>query len=186
MHWHLRDRMWPRQLLTVGLWFGQRGTVLVGSALLAGWLAWHRRTSEPILRLGVAVIALVVTVYAIKLGLARNAPAADARGEPAGTGSSYPSGHTANAILLWGLAGYAVWRWQVPRRLARLVSVGRWLAPWATSISMILLDYHWLSDLVAGIAVGTVVLWIALLHVWKDIAARVDTRVLALPTSRST
>lgn len=184
LSWGLRFHPWPRRLLTVGLWFGQRGTVLVGSALLAGVVAWRARAVEPVVRLIVAVVTLGIVVYGFKLGLARNAPIGDALGQRPGTGASFPSGHTANAVLLWGLAQFTAVRWNVAERLTACIRVGRWLAPWVVSAVMILLDYHWVSDLIAGAAVGVALLWLTLLPAWARVSRLIDRRLTTRASTR--
>ena len=177
LRWGLRFKLWPRRLLTPGLWLGQRGTVLTGSSLLAVWAVWRCRTVEPVLRLFVAVVGLAAVVYAFKLGLARNAPIAVARGQRAATGASFPSGHTANAVVLWGLARYTAGRGRLDDRLIRAVQVGRSVAPAVVSLVMVLLDYHWLTDLLAGIAIGVVLLWVTLHPGWLRASQRIDSRI---------
>lgn len=176
LQWGLRFKRWPRRLLTPGLWFGQRGTVLTGSLLLAFWTAWRWRSVEPLVRLIVAVVGLGVVVYSFKLGLARNAPIAVARGQRVATGASFPSGHTANAVVLWGLAQYTASHPRLDSRLVDAVRVGRLVAPVVVSVVMVLLDYHWLTDLLAGVAVGVVLLWATLHPCWNHASEWIDSR----------
>jgi membrane-associated phospholipid phosphatase len=73
-------------------------------------------------------------------------------------GESFPSGHVANAVLMWGVA-----RWQavqyalVPpaQRLFGWLSIG---GPIVAGAAMLVLDFHWLTDVVVGAAVGIVLL----------------------------
>jgi membrane-associated phospholipid phosphatase len=74
-----------------------------------------------------------------------------------GDGPAFPSGHTANATFTWIIL---VIVWLGPRGLrpdpARF---RRWLAitcAWilVTSGLMVLLDYHWISDIPGGWALG--------------------------------
>lgn len=178
LRWGLRFKPGPRRMLTPGLWFGQRGTMVTGSLLLAVWAARRCRTVEPVLRLIVAVIGLAVAVYAFKLGLARSAPIAVARGQRVATGASFPSGHTANAVVLWGLAQYTAGRARAHDRLFRAVRVGRLIAPAVVGVVMVLLDYHWLTDLLAGIAIGMVLLWVTLDPCWIRASQRIDSRIV--------
>jgi membrane-associated phospholipid phosphatase len=175
--WDLRHDSVAHPALTVFLYFGQRGVVVVLSVLLFGWLAWRFKTVEPMLRLVIALVLIYLAVYGFKLGLARNAPIQDFRGDKPGAGSSYPSGHIANAVVLWGLADWAVCNWPTPMQLRRLVQAGRWVAPFAVTISMTLLNYHWLSDFLGGAAVGVVLLALVTLPLWTSAAARIDGRV---------
>ncbi len=130
------------------------------------------------LRLIVAVIGLAAVVYAFKLGLARNAPIAGAHGQSAAAGASFPSGHTANTVVLWGLAQYTAGRARADDRLVRAVRVGRLIAPAVVSVVMVLLDYHWLTDLLAGSAIGMVLLWATLHPGWTHASQRIDSRIV--------
>jgi membrane-associated phospholipid phosphatase len=111
-----------------------------------------------------AVLALNLTVGALKLGVGRGHPSS---GDPdlfAG-GVMWPSGHAANiamttALLMWLLRRYG--RWPLSRAVAAAVVV----VPTAmmTTVS-VALGYHWLSDLVAGALIG---LSVAALVRWWD------------------
>lgn len=174
--WNLRGHRTTRWPLTIGVFFGQRGVILVGAAVLAVSLAWRAQTSEPVVRLLVAVVSLAAVVYGFKFGLARNAPIQEIQGVPAGHGASFPSGHIANAILLWGLADWSVQTWPTPPRLRLAVRVGRWIAPVAVFVAMMLLNYHWLSDFIGGAAVGVILFALALWPRWSRVAAEIDAR----------
>jgi membrane-associated phospholipid phosphatase len=174
--WNLRGHRSTRWPLTIGVYFGQRGVVLVAAAALAVGLAWRVGTCEPVLRLLVAVLSLAMVVYGFKFGLARNAPIQDIQGAPAGHGASFPSGHIANAILLWGLGEWSVQTWPTATRLRLLVRAGRRIAPVAVFVAMMLLNYHWLSDFIGGAAVGVILLALALWPRWSQAAAWIDSR----------
>ncbi len=179
--WDLRDTTWPNALLHVPVLFGQRGVVLPLSALLMAWLGWRNRTVEPLLRLALALVCLVLVVYAFKLGIARTAPAGYFRGDPPHDGASYPSGHVANGILLWGLADWAVLTWPTPQALRRCVRAGRWIAPVAIAVGMTLLNYHWISDFVGGAAAGIILLAVTTLPYWQRPSAELDRRLFRGP-----
>lgn len=181
--WGLRRHIAARWSLTVGVWFGQRGVVLVGGALIGLGLTRRTGTWEPLLRLLVAVVALAAVVYGFKFALARNAPGQDAQGITAGHGASFPSGHIANAILLWGWADWSVRTWPAPEWLRRAIRAGRWVAPFAVFVAMMLLNYHWLSDMLGGAAVGVILLAFDLWPGWSRVAGRLDARwPVPLPT----
>ena len=182
--WDLRNRPAARWPLTVGVWFGQRAVVLVGGALIAIGLTWRSRTCEPLLRFVVAVLGVAAVVYGFKFAMARNAPSQDALGVPVGQGASFPSGHLANAILMWGLADWSVRTWATPWWLRRAVRAGRWIAPFAVFTAMMLLNYHWLSDFVGGAAVGVILLGVALWPRWAQVAGWLDAHRPATTTSR--
>jgi hypothetical protein len=174
--WDLRHDAVPRALLTLLLYFGQRGVVLTLAVALAAWLAWRHRTLEPAVRLVVALVLIAAVIYAFKYGMPRTAPLGVAQGRPLNDGESYPSGHVANAVVLWGWAQWCVARWSVPSALRRAIVIGRWIAPLAVAIGMTLLNYHWLSDYLGAAAMGIVLLAITLAPGWTRPAEWLDGR----------
>jgi len=136
---------------------GGRGFILIVLAVLVGWLLVRRRTMVPLVRVLVALALLTVVVYAFKWGTGRTAPAFPGSFFHR-DGASYPSGHVANAVLMWGVA-----RWQaVEYRLSAWVQRAFWglsvFGPIATGIAMVALDFHWVTDAVVGLAVGLLLL----------------------------
>lgn len=119
------------------------------------WLSWSRRTVQPLLRGGVAVAVLVGVVVTFKALVGRTAPLID---HVLAGGRSFPSGHVTTAVVCWGMAAWLAARYGVAPLLRRLLAVAAFVAPVATAVGMVLLDYHWLSDLVAGVALGTLLL----------------------------
>jgi membrane-associated phospholipid phosphatase len=154
--WDLRDSWayWPIWVVTQA---GGRVTILIVLAGLVGWLAVRERTWVPLVRVVAALLLLTAVVYAFKWGTGRTAPA-----YPGSffhrDGSSYPSGHVANAVLMWGVARWQAVQFGLPaavQRAAWLLSV---LGPVATGVAMVALDFHWVTDAVVGLAVGLLLL----------------------------
>lgn len=170
--WGLRYHTLPSLALHPLVWFGQRGVILVAAFGVAGWIAYRARTSEPIVRLVVALFAVAGLVYAGKYTVARPAPEQLAAGIT--RGASYPSGHLANTVLIWGLLDSEVRGWPAPALLRRVIRVVRWIAPGAVVVAMTLLNYHWFSDFVGGAAAGVVLLAVVLLPQWTGIARGLD------------
>jgi membrane-associated phospholipid phosphatase len=154
--WNLRHgHAYP--VLWLGTQLGGRGFILAVLAVLVGYLAWRRRVVRPLVRVLVALALLTGVVYGFKYGAGRTAPA-----YPGSffhrEGASYPSGHVANAVLMWGLA-----RWQAAayglaagwQRLFRMLSL---LGPVVAGVTMVVLNFHWVTDAVVGAAVGIVLL----------------------------
>jgi membrane-associated phospholipid phosphatase len=154
--WGLSDSAaYPAVWLVTQL--GGRGAILLVLAALVGWLAWRRRTWVPLRRVLLALVVLTAAVYGAKYATGRTAPA-----YPGSyffsDGESYPSGHVANAVLMWGVA-----RWlAVEHGLPPLAQRSFWwlsvAAPVATGVSMVVLDFHWVTDAVVGGAVGLLLL----------------------------
>jgi membrane-associated phospholipid phosphatase len=137
---------------------GGRVTILVVLAGLVGYLAWSRRTLLPAFRVLMAVVLLTGVVYGIKYGTGRTAPGYPGSYFFHDDGASFPSGHVANAVIMWGVARWQAVEYGLPLRVQ---AVFWWLAvvgPVLTGLSMISLDFHWVTDAVVGAAVGIVLL----------------------------
>jgi membrane-associated phospholipid phosphatase len=154
--WDLKDSAayWPVWAVTQ---LGGRGFILIVLAGLVGYLGWRFRTVVPLVRVLLALVLLTVVVYSFKYGTGRTAPA-----YPGSffhrEGASYPSGHVANAVLMWGVARWQAvqYRLAVPVQLtARVLSVA---GPVAAGVAMVSLDFHWVTDAVVGAAVGILLL----------------------------
>ena len=154
--WALKDSAayWPVWAVTQ---LGGRGFILIVLAGLVGYLGWRFRTVVPVVRVLLALGLLTVVVYSFKYGTGRTAPA-----YPGSffhrDGVSYPSGHVANAVLMWGVARWQVVEYRLTawvQRTARALSVA---GPVATGVAMVSLDFHWVTDAVVGAAVGILLL----------------------------
>ncbi|MBY3555391.1 phosphatase PAP2 family protein [Modestobacter lapidis] len=156
--WDLRnsDAYWPIWVFTQA---GGRGFIVLVLAALVGWVAWRRRPALPLVlvRVLLALILLTTVVYAFKWGAGRTAPA-----YPGSffhrDGASYPSGHVANAVLMWGVARWQVVQLGLPERVQRAAWVLSLLGPVVTGVAMVALDFHWVTDAVVGAAVGILLL----------------------------
>ncbi|MGY1841027.1 MULTISPECIES: phosphatase PAP2 family protein [unclassified Modestobacter] len=154
--WGLRDSAayWPVWVFTQA---GGRVTILLVLSALVGWLFWRHRTAAPLVRVLLALVLLTVAVYAFKWGTGRTAPAYPGSYFHRG-GESYPSGHVANAVLMWGVARWQVVQYGLPARLQRAAWLLSVLGPLATGVAMVALNFHWVTDAVVGAAVGIVLL----------------------------
>jgi undecaprenyl-diphosphatase len=155
--WGLADSVaYPMVWLVTQL--GGRVTILVVLAVLVGYLAWTRRTVLPLVRVLVALVLLTGAVYALKYGTGRTAPRFPGSYFFHDDGASFPSGHVANAVLMWGVARWQAVEYGLPARVQRIFW---WLAvvgPVLTGLSMISLNFHWVTDALVGAAVGVLLL----------------------------
>jgi membrane-associated phospholipid phosphatase len=137
--------------------FGGRVTIAVVLAALVGHLFWRRRAVLPLLRVVLALALLTAVVYGFKYGMGRTAPA-----YPGSyfhrDGESFPSGHVANAVLMWGVARWQAVEFGLPARVQRAFGWLSLAGPAFAAVSMVLLDFHWLTDVVVGAAVGVILL----------------------------
>ncbi len=137
---------------------GQRAVCLPVLAV-ATWLCCRRRESwRPAWVAVLSVFALNLLVLVLKVVLGRGQPEAADPNFFVG-GMAYPSGHTANIVLVYGLTAYLLGRYRgVGRTAVRLM----WSAVALLSLTMVVtsltLNWHWFADLVAGLLVGALVL----------------------------
>jgi membrane-associated phospholipid phosphatase len=155
--WGLRDTVafYPVWVVTQ---LGGRASILVVLAVLVGYLAWRRRTWLPLVRVLVALVLLTAAVYAIKEGVGRTAPAFPGSFLFHADGASFPSGHVANAVLMWGVARWLAVEYDLPARVQRTFWLLSVVGPVATALAMVSLDFHWVTDAVVGAAVGVLLL----------------------------
>lgn len=146
--------------------------------VVAVLLAWRRRSTRPILVAGAVEIGVVGAVGAMKLALARPAPVMEDPAFFAGGilklgwhGISYPSGHAAEAVLLYGAIVYLLARYSAASR--RTIALLTWAVALITglaTLTSLYLGWHWATDLLAGVLTGGLVL---------RAAARADTLPVA-------
>ena len=154
--WDLKDSAayWPVWAVTQ---FGGRGFILIVLAGLVGYLGWRFRTVLPLVRVLLALALLTAVVYSFKYGTGRTAPA-----YPGSffhrDGASYPSGHVANAVLMWGMARWQVVEYGLVPWVQRTTWVLSVVGPVATGVAMVSLDFHWVTDAGVGAAVGVLLL----------------------------
>lgn len=146
--------------------------------LVALVLAYRHRTWHPLAIVVAAEVAFYAGVGGMKVLLARTSPAAGIGSfweggvfEYGWYGISYPSGHAAEAILLYGAAAYLLRMYAGPdvrirKRLTFLVGV-------ITAQSVVVafyLGFHWPTDLLGGMLAGALMLRI-IVDVDRQIAA---------------
>jgi len=117
------------------------------------------------------VVTVIVGVLSVKALVGRARPTL----EPAAAslGPSFPSGHSATAAAFYAAVALVLGRRLAQRRRQILVSFAVGLAV-AVAASRVLLDLHWLSDVVGGLALG----W-----AWFALAAVVFGGRLLIPTA---
>ena len=126
--------------------------------LLAGGLLlwWRRRSPGPLLLLAGSYVGMAMVVGPAKKLLHRPEPF----DLPGDIGRSFPSGHAAQAILVYGmLAALLLAGPPVSARLRAAATVLPPVASAAVGFAVLFRNAHWLSDMVAGYAIGLA--WLA-------------------------
>jgi membrane-associated phospholipid phosphatase len=154
--WGIKDSGWYWPVWAVTQ-LGGRGFILIVLAGFVAYVCWSRRTLLPLLRVLLALALLTGVIYAFKYGTGRTAPA-----YPGSffhrDGESFPSGHVANAVLMWGVARWQAVEFGLPVPVQRTLEWLSVLGPVATAVAMVSLDFHWVTDAVVGGAVGILLL----------------------------
>jgi membrane-associated phospholipid phosphatase len=135
---------------------GQRSVLIPLLLIVAGVLGRRHRTWRPVVLAMVSFLILNVVVGAMKILIGRSETEAGVPDVLTG-GVIFPSGHSANMVLTGGLIIYLLRRYTTNppvRRLSALVAVMTLL----TILTSVYIGSHWLSDLVAGLFVGGLLL----------------------------
>ena len=150
---------WLHGVLSWWVLLGQRAICCAVVGIWFAWVALRRRDLRPLITFVVVTLVLNVTIGVVKLAVGRLGPLQ--LGRAAGDigasrvfddGTIFPSGHTANAVVIWGLlALLAVRHRGICAAAAAFLGV-------TVGLSTIYLGTHWVSDVVAGWAAGGLVL----------------------------
>jgi membrane-associated phospholipid phosphatase len=139
------------RILDVVTGMGMTVTIIVVSVATAvyGYLRWKRPSVVLFLLLVVGGQLLISNL--IKAGVARTRPAIHPL---AGfSGPSFPSGHATAAAATFAAIALVLGRGRSPKLRAALGGVAAGIAV-AVACSRVFLGVHWVSDVVAGLALG--------------------------------
>ncbi len=133
---------------------GLRSVSGIALLIVAVYISRRFKTWRPI-NLGLlAFLSLNIVVGAFKYGLGRTKPRIGIDLVHAG-GMSYPSGHASNAIFIWGVVAYLIYRYaHVDRYRGRLASAGVAILSLTVCVVSLLRNTHWFSDLFGGLLLG--------------------------------
>ncbi|MEU9123065.1 phosphatase PAP2 family protein [Streptomyces sp. NPDC048506] len=152
-------KQWPEihAFLDYFVVLGQRGPTAVAVAAWLGWRCWRQRNLHPLLVLGASLLLLNITVGAAKLGMSRLGPhyaTTVGSNEMWLGGDIFPSGHTANAVVTWGVLAYLATTSLRRRTLSVIAALGAL----GVGMTTVYLGTHWVSDVLLGWAAGLLVL----------------------------
>ncbi len=158
---------WLSSILQAITWLGS-GVVLIPLlvAISLNWL-WARQNRRTIVQLWTGYFGATVLYAVVKLLVEQpRPPAAELIGHTVGW--SYPSGHATQAIVAWGMLAFILGYGRRLRTRLLLVATAVIIVA-LVGISRVYLGAHWLTDVLAGYALG--VTWLALLlalYLWGE------------------
>lgn len=149
--WHHYPQYYP--FINNYVIFGQRGPATLAFLPFFLFAAWRRRSTEPLVVLGTALVLLNLSVGVVKYSIGRVGPLhnGDVHLLFAG-GTIYPSGHVSNTVVLYGALA-----WAIPRFRRTLIALAVFLSV-SVGLGTIYLRTHWFSDVVGGWIAGSLVL----------------------------
>jgi membrane-associated phospholipid phosphatase len=132
-------------------WLGGT-TVVLPLAVLLGGLEWLRRRRGAVLAFMLTVVVGQNLIHnGVKLLVQRERPPVPHLTDS--SGFSFPSGHSAAAAATWAAVALVLGRGR-PWRVKALLAAGAAAVAAAVAASRVLLGVHWVTDVVAGVAMG--------------------------------
>ena len=153
---------WLNAVLEAWTWLGSSVVLIPVLLVVSGYLWWRRRDLSGALLPWVAFVGSVILYQTSKSVVGRGRPPTSEMLQHAG-GYAFPSGHSAQAMVIWGLvAVLAVTGPRPPGRRVRVAVYGVVaVVILLVGVSRIYLGVHWTTDVAGGYALGGA--WLALL-----------------------
>ena len=141
---------WSHDALTLVTRLGETPVVVVVAAVVAAVEYARTRSRWVVLFLLAVILGDKLLTEAIKQIVDRARPTLEAA---ATLGPSFPSGHTSTAAASWAAFALVAGRWWGRRAWPALAGGAVGIAV-AVALSRVLLDVHWLTDVLGGLALG--------------------------------
>ena len=142
---------WTHDALTLVTYLGETVTVTVVAIVVAAVEYARTRSRWVVLFLLAVILGDKLLTEAIKQLVDRARPEIEA--VAATLGPSFPSGHTSTAAASWAAFALVAGRWWGRRAWPALAGAAVGIAV-AVALSRVLLDVHWLTDVLGGLALG--------------------------------
>jgi membrane-associated phospholipid phosphatase len=142
---------WSHDALTLVTQLGETWLVVLVAVVVAGVEYTRTRSRWVVLFLLAVILGDKLLTEAVKQLVDRARPTLEA--VAATLGPSFPSGHTSTAAASWAAFALVAGRWWGRRAWPALAGVAVGIAV-AVALSRVLLDVHWLTDVLGGLALG--------------------------------
>jgi undecaprenyl-diphosphatase len=159
--WIVAHRVsWLTDVLRSATWLGSVAVLIPLVLIVGGVLLVRSKSARPLIQVIVALAASILAYNVVRVLVDRpRPPMSDWLAHV--SGSSFPSGHSADAAAAYGmLAVVLVARSQ--KRRAPALAAGLVVVPVVIAASRLYLGVHWFTDVVAGLALGWAVVAIVL------------------------
>lgn len=169
---------------TAATWFtdlgGKVGMPILATVTVLALARWWRTWTPVVVMLWATAGSLALTSVGKVLTARARPPAAQAV-PPLETSASFPSGHTLNAALVSGVIAYLALLYVRSLRGRILTCMGLALFVGLIGLSRVYLGHHWLTDVLAGGAIGGAWALAVVLGHWLYVRLRTKDRA---PTVR--
>ncbi len=169
---------------TAATWFtnlgGKIGMTILATIAVLVLARWWRTWTPVVVMLWATAGSLTMTTVGKDLTARARPPAAQAV-PPLETSPSFPSGHTLNTVLITAILIYLVLLYVRGRSGRAISSAGLGVFAVLMGLSRVYLGHHWLTDVIAGAAVGAAWALAVILGHWLYVRLRTKDRA---PTVR--
>jgi undecaprenyl-diphosphatase len=149
--------------------------MLIAAALL--W-RWTHTLRAPFLLL-FAMAGSAALTYGVKALVERKRPGITFVLGPVDTGFAFPSGHTLNSTVFWGMVAGLVWAGLRSTAARIAVATAAFLLSIGIGLSRVYLGYHWATDVLAGWVLA--VAWLAVVVTVAYLTRRLPEPVRSAP-----
>jgi len=140
---------------------GTHTFLIPANIILISYFLFIRKHRWYSIKIPVVSISSVLLMYILKNFFQRPRPLSPLLKEAKGL--SFPSGHALNSVAFYGLLIYLVWRNVKNAKLRWLLITGLCVIIFMIGLSRVYLRVHYISDVLAGYAVGF--MWL-ILSIW--------------------
>ncbi|HET9848743.1 MAG TPA: phosphatase PAP2 family protein [Candidatus Dormibacteraeota bacterium] len=144
---------WLARALSVLTWLGSSVFLIPLCIVVAGWLWRSHRTLRPAVNLALAIGGAAALYDLVKPLVGRMRPPAALQYGAPDTDFAFPSGHATQSASFYAMLVVVLTNWVWPHRRV-LLSLVVALIVAIVAMARIYLGVHWLTDVLAGLALG--------------------------------